>query len=95
MPNVATQKPKLKKPRWKVSVGTETAERLGKIAERFDMTGPTLAAFMLSELSYVRPEGFFEALGAIPKDLKARPVGRPAGSTTKADATTQLRQAAS
>ncbi len=70
----------MKKPRWKVSPGADAAQRFNRIAERFEMSGPTLAAVVINELSYVRPESFFQALGAIPGDLKTRPVGRPAGS---------------
>lgn len=76
------EQPKLKKSRWKVSPGPAARERFTKIAERLDIPVATLASMALSELSYIRPEAFFEALGSIPADLKARPVGRPAGSTS-------------
>ncbi len=72
----------MKRPRWKVSPGADAAQRFNRIAERFEMSGPTLAAVVINELSYVRPESFFQALGAIPADLKVRPVGRPPGSKT-------------
>lgn len=78
---------KLKKSRWKVSPGPDVRERFTKIAERLDIPVATLASIALSELSYVRPESFFAALGSIPGDLKTRPVGRPAGAARKEEKT--------
>jgi hypothetical protein len=63
-----------------VSVSEEGTRRLERIAERFGMSRTALVSIVAEEISNVRPESFFEALGAIPADLKARPVGRPAGS---------------
>ena len=63
-------------------VDEEAARRFERIADRVGLTSPGLAALVIHELSHVRPESFFEALGAIPADLKARPVGRPAGAST-------------
>ena len=79
----AETKPEYKKTPWKVSPGHEAKERFKKIAERLDIPVATLAAMTLNELSWVRPENYFEALGAIPAALKTRPVGRPAGSSKK------------
>lgn len=61
----------------------EATGRIEKIAERYSLSRTALISLLAEELSYVRPEAIFEALGAIPKDLKTRPVGRPAGSATK------------
>jgi hypothetical protein len=72
---------KTKKTPWKVAPGPEAKERFTRIAERLDIPVATLASIALTELSFVRPDAFFEALGAIPADLKTRAVGRPAGST--------------
>lgn len=66
-----------------VMVSKEATRRIEKIAERFGMSRTSLVSVVAEEISHVRPEAFFEALGAIPGDLKARPVGRPAGSSTK------------
>ncbi len=63
-------------------VDEEAARRFERIAQRFGMTPHALAAVLVHEFSHIRPEAFFEALGAIPADLKTRPVGRPAGSTS-------------
>lgn len=63
-------------------VDPEAVRRFERIAERFGMSSHALAAVLVHEFSHVRPESFFEALGAIPADLKVRPVGRPAGSTS-------------
>lgn len=73
----------MNKARYKVSVDNEADRRFQRIAERLGMTPPALTAVLVHEYSHVRPEAFFEALGAIPSDLKARPVGRPAGSGSK------------
>ena len=65
-----------------VSVSDEATRRLERIADRFGMSRTALVSVVAEEISHIRPESFFEALGAIPADLKARPVGRPAGSVT-------------
>jgi hypothetical protein len=49
------------------------------------MSRTNLIAIVAEEISHVRPEAFFEAIGAIPADLKTRPVGRPVGSGKKRD----------
>lgn len=72
----------MQKVQLKPYVDEEAARRFERIAQRFGMTPHALAAVLVHEFSHVRPEAFFEALGAIPADLKARPVGRPAGSTS-------------
>jgi len=64
-------------------VSSDATARIEKIAERFGMSRTALVSILAEEVSYVRPEAFFEALGAIPADLKSRPVGRPAGSGKK------------
>jgi hypothetical protein len=56
--------------RWKVSPGIDAATRFELIAARYELTGPMLAAIAVSELSYVRPELFFQALASIPDNLK-------------------------
>jgi len=63
-------------------VSNEATHRIEKIAERFGMSRTALISVLAEEISHIRPESFFEAIGAIPADLKARPVGRPAGSKT-------------
>lgn len=66
-----------------VMLSKEATRRIEKIAERFGMSRTSLVSVVAEEISHVRPEAFFEALGAIPSDLKARPVGRPVGSASK------------
>lgn len=66
-----------------VSVSDDATKRLERIADRLGMSRTALVSIVAEEISHVRPEAFFEALGAIPPDLKGRPVGRPAGSSTK------------
>lgn len=72
----------MQKTHYKTCIDPDAAARFEKIAERFGMTAPGLAAVLIHEFSHVRPEAFFQAVGAIPPDLKARPVGRPPGSKT-------------
>ena len=69
-----------------VMVSNDGTRRIEKIAERYGMSRTALISIVSEELSHVRPDAFFEALGAIPADLKTRPVGRPAGSGKPADA---------
>lgn len=71
-----------------VMLSDEATGRIEKIADRFGMSRTALISIVAEEISHVRPEAFFEALGAIPRDLKTRPVGRPAGSATKQHAET-------
>lgn len=59
----------------------DAAERLRQMAEHYGMSSPALAALVLTEMSRIRKEALFEALGVLPPELKTRPVGRPAGST--------------
>lgn len=73
----------MQKPYFKVSLGNEANARWERIAARYEMSPPTLAALIITELSHVRPESLFEALGAIPADLKARSPGRPPGSVNR------------
>lgn len=62
-----------------IMLSDEATRRLEATAERFGMSRAALISIIAEEVSHVRPEAFFEALGAIPADLKTRPVGRPPG----------------
>lgn len=73
----------MQKQTYKVSVDPEAFNRFNRIAARLGMTGASLASILVHEYSHVRPEGFFEAVAAVPSDLKARPVGRPVGSASR------------
>lgn len=66
-----------------VSVSQEACRRIEKIAERFGMSRTSLVSILSEEVSHVRPDAFFQAIAAIPNELKTRPVGRPAGSSNK------------
>lgn len=68
-----------------VSVSQDATRRIEKIADRFGMSRTALISVLAEEVSHVRPEAFFEALGKIPADLKTRPIGRPPGSTKAAE----------
>lgn len=62
-------------------VDGDVLSRFSEMAAHYSMSPPALAATIITEFSRVRKEGLFEAMAAIPDHLKARPVGRPAGST--------------
>lgn len=72
----------MKKTPLTVSVSTEATNRLEKIAERFGMSRTALVSVVAEEISHIRPDAFFEAIGRIPPELKTRPVGRPPGTKT-------------
>jgi hypothetical protein len=70
----------MQKVQLKPYVEADVLNRFTEIAAHYSMSAPALAATIITEISRVPKEGLFEALAAIPAELKTRPVGRPAGS---------------
>lgn len=75
------------KPQMRVAIEPEIQKRLHEVAGRYGMTGNAIVAAAAYELSRVRPENLFQALGRIaqgegveimPPDVESLPAPRKA-----------------